>query len=245
MAARHVLGFVAVCTVALAACNALLMVDVCGKSCDTREDCGPGFTCESQRCNAPSCGGTSSGSVGGGSSGVAGSSSRVNNSSNGAASSSSGGQACNPNGGAPGCPDGERCQPNGTCTACNTADHCGQGCGNCRDLPQSVGEGRYYTCTGNTGTLSQECAVVDCSASRANCNGDDGDACEQDIVNSARNCGGCGARCASNQCSNRQCECGPESCPNNQVCQGGRCRCDGDDWRCVDGYQCSNNVCVR
>ncbi len=233
------------------ACNAALMVDLCDKLCDTDSDCGSAYDCRAGRCRGPDCAPadntTSSGASGvsTSSSGVVASSSGTGTSSSSSSSSSSGGQVCVPSGGGTPCPQGSYCAANSTCTTCNTADHCGETCGDCRDLPQSVGEHQFYTCENNTESLFRACDLTPCGATVANCNNQDTDACEQDIVSSAQHCGGCGSQCESGQCSNRQCDCSPEDCPNNQVCQGGRCRCDGDDWRCEDGYQCSNNICVR
>ena len=144
------------------------------------------------------------------------------------------------------CVAGQRCGGNNRCTACNITTACGSDCQRCDSLPQSGGDAIYFACTGNTAPAASACVTLGCDATRANCDGQDQNQCEVNLLTNANHCSACGVECASGTCSAGGCTCEPAACPLGQTCTANACSCQEDSQCAVDaGYACADAGCVR
>jgi alpha-tubulin suppressor-like RCC1 family protein len=102
----------------------------------------------------------------------------------------------------------------GECVGIDDPDY---GCGDTGCFPCSI-PGAYATC------VAGACALDECLSNRADCNGDEADGCEVDLLTDARHCKGCGNECPGT----------PHGLPN---CNQGGCSflCDAGFALCATG----------
>jgi hypothetical protein len=108
----------------------------------------------------------------------------------------------------------------------NNVSHCGA-CGNVCSFPNATA-----VCIGG------DCHIGACHAGFGNCDNNDGNGCETDLLTDENNCGQCSYVCGSGEtCTNGQCLCGTNpGCADGQVCSNGIC--------CPFGTTNCNNACV-